>query len=86
MLVNVSFSPLSFSWVLLPYAVFSAGRSRAGWPVRSHPSLSGHNWCLIRRGCDKLVSELSFSQGIEPRLLCGVVEVVRGSQLRVELQ
>ena len=21
-------------------------------PVRSHPRLIGHNWCLIRRGCD----------------------------------
>ena len=44
-----------------------------GAPVRSHPRLIRYNWCLIRRGCDKLVSERGFSQGIEPRLLCGIV-------------
>ena len=44
----------------LPY-VFNVWESFSGGaPVRSRPRLSGYNWCLIRRGRDKLVSERGF--------------------------
>ena len=55
--MDVYWCSLLFMCDMLPFVYVLWDSFSGGAPVRSRPRLRGCNWRLIRRGCDKLVSE-----------------------------